>query len=479
MPFALSFRHAVRPPASRHARAARAPLPLVSVARASAVLLILAAGLGAAPALASGDVAHADPVAGLALQLVVILWAAKLGGELAIRAGQPAVLGELLVGMGLGGLSHLGLSWPATLSSDPTLEMLARLGVLILLFEVGLESTVPQMLAVGWTSLLVAILGVVTPFALGWGVSAWILPDASAYVHAFIGATLCATSVGITARVLHDLGWSQSREARVILGAAVIDDVLGLVILAVVTGVIVGADGGAPITPLGVAAIVGKAGAFLGIALALGGVLTPRAFALASRMRSKGVLLASGLTFCFLLSWISAEIGLAAIVGAFAAGLILENVHYRDFVSRGEHELEELVHPIASFLVPIFFVLMGMRADLAAFTDPAVLGLAAALTVAAIVGKQVCAAGALGQGLDGLSIGIGMIPRGEVGLIFANIGLSLRLGGEAIVSPAVYSALVVMVVVTTLATPPALRWSLGRGARRDAAAPDSPPPAPD
>jgi len=451
--------------------------------RSSAILVASAAlGIGglllAVPALASGEAGHVDPVANLAIQLVAILWVAKLGGELAIRAGQPAVLGELVIGIALGALPRLGLAWPATLAHDPTLEMLARLGVLILLFEVGLESTVSQMLAVGWTSLLVAILGVIAPFALGWGVSAWMLPEASRYVHAFIGATLCATSVGITARVLQDMGASQSREARVILGAAVIDDVLGLVILAVVTGVIVGADGGAPITPFGVAAIVGKAAAFLGISLALGGVLTPRAFSLASRLRSKGVLLAAGLTFCFLLSWLSAEIGLAAIVGAFAAGLILENVHYRDFVDRGEHELEELVHPIASFLVPIFFVLMGMRADVSAFADPAVLGLAAALTVVAILGKQACSLGALGQSLDSLSVGIGMIPRGEVGLIFANIGLSLTLAGSAIVSPPVYSALVVMVVVTTLATPPALRWSLGRSKPARAAAAEATPPAP-
>ncbi len=445
----------------RHSGCARRPARTARVARATLILAL--AGLVAPAAGAASDAAaHVDPVAHVALGLVVILWAAKVGGEIAVRLGQPAVLGELVIGIALGNLAHLGFAWPTALAADPTLDMLARLGVLILLFEVGLESTVRQMLAVGWTSLMVAILGVVAPFGLGWLVGAWLLPEAGPYVHAFLGATLSATSVGITARVLQDLGQSQSREARVILGAAVIDDVLGLMVLAVVSGVIVSANGGAPLTKLAIAAIVGKAAGFLVLALGVGVAVTPRAFALASRMRGQGVLLAAGLSFCFLLAWLAGAIGLAPIVGAFAAGLILENVHYRDFVDRGEHELEELIHPIASFLVPIFFVMMGMHTDLSAFGDPSVLALASVLTLAAVAGKQACSLGAFGQGLDRLSIGIGMVPRGEVGLIFANIGLGLEIGGERVVTPAVYAAIVVMVVVTTLITPPALRFSLSR-----------------
>jgi Kef-type K+ transport system membrane component KefB len=169
-----------------------------------------------------------------------------------------------------------------------------------------------------------------------------------------------------------------------------------------------------------------------------------------------------GLAFCFLLSWLANAIGLAPIVGAFAAGLILEEVHYRDFVDRGEHSLEDLVHPISAFLVPIFFILMGMRTDLRSFAQPGVLGLAAALTIAAIAGKQACSLGVIARGIDRLSVGIGMVPRGEVGLIFANIGLSLSIRGEQIINPATFSAVVVMVTVTTMATPPALKWSLGR-----------------
>ncbi|HEU5056179.1 MAG TPA: cation:proton antiporter [Kofleriaceae bacterium] len=398
--------------------------------------------------------------------MAIVLVAAKLGGDLAARLRQPPVLGELLAGVLLGNLALVGVDWFERIEVDPAIEFLSRVGVLVLLFEVGLESTVRQMLRVGLSSLLVAVVGVIAPFALGWLTAAWLLPDASAYVHAFIGATLCATSVGITARVLKDLGWSHSDEARVILGAAVIDDVLGLVVLAVVGGIIAAADRGVALSYVSIAAIIGKAGAFLVLSLLLGVLLAPRMLRLASFLRARGVLLAIGLAFCFSLSWLASVIGLAAIVGAFAAGLILEDVHYRDFVGRGEHGLEELIQPISSFVVPFFFVLMGMRTDLRAFGDPGVLGLAGALTVAAIAGKQVCGLAVLGRGVDRLSVGIGMIPRGEVGLIFANIGIGLTLAGEPVISQSTYSAVVAMVIVTTLVTPPALAWSLSRRGRR-------------
>jgi Kef-type K+ transport system membrane component KefB len=424
-------------------------------------LLALVVALFAAPAWASGD-SHADPVAQVVLSVAVILLAAQLGGDLATRLGQPAVLGELIVGVLVGNLGLLGWHGLDYLKTDSSVDMLARLGVVLLLFEVGLESTISQMLRVGLSSLIVACLGVIAPFALGWGVGAWLLPKSSVYVHAFLGATLTATSVGITARVLKDLNRSQSGEARIILGAAVIDDVLGLLILAVVSGVIAAAAKGGSLSYVEIGWTVGKAGIFLVGSLVLGVYLSPRLFGLASKLRSRGVLLAIGLSFCFVLSWLANRIGLAPIVGAFAAGLILEDVHYRDFTDRGEHTLEELLHPISSFLVPIFFVLMGIRTDLRSFAQPGVLGLAVALTVVAIVGKQICALGVIGRGLDRLSIGIGMIPRGEVGLIFANIGISLSVGGERIIDQATFSAVVVMVIVTTMITPPALKWSLYR-----------------
>ena len=407
---------------------------------------------------------HGGAVVPVILALAVMLTAAKLGGDLATRVRQPAVLGELVAGVVLGNLYLVGVPGPHELASNETVDVLAQLGVIILLFQVGLESTVRDMLKVGAASLLVAVLGVVTPFALGWGVGAMLLPDHSPYAHAFLGATLTATSVGITARVLSDLGKSTTAEARVILGAAVIDDVLGLVILSIVAGVIAAANAGRELAAGQIAGVVLKAALFLGAALALGVAVTRRLFHWVSRLRGRGVLLSSALVFCFLMAYLASLIGLAPIVGAYAAGVILEELHFRDFKERTEHRLEDLVAPVASLLVPMFFVLMGMRVDLAAFARVEVLGLAAALTVVAIVGKQACSLGAYG-GLDRVSVGIGMIPRGEVGLIFAGIGLTLTLGSERIVDEAIYSAVVIMVIVTTMVTPPALKWSLNRGAR--------------
>ena len=377
---------------------------------------------------------HVDPIATLLLSLAIMLVAAKIGGHFAVRMGQPSVLGELLAGF----------------------------GVIILLFQVGLESTVAQMLKVGPSSFLVATLGVVGPFILGWGVGAWLLPEESIYAHLFLGATLTATSVGITARVLKDLGRSQTGEARIILGAAVIDDVQGLVILAVVTGIVAAANQGAAFSYGAIALVVIKAGGFLFGSLLLGVYFSPRLFSLASRLEASGVLLAAGLSFCFFVAWSAAAIGLAPIVGAFAAGLVLEDMHYRDFTGRGEHGLEQQIEPIAAFLVPIFFVTMGIRTELRSFAEPGVLGLAVILTIAAIIGKQMCAFGVVGKGFDRLSIGIGMIPRGEVGLIFANIGLTLVVDGQPVVDRSLFSAVVVMVIVTTLITPPALKWSFER-----------------
>jgi Kef-type K+ transport system membrane component KefB len=362
----------------------------------------------------------------------------------------------------LGNLTLAGVAWLEPLKTDPSIDLFARLGVLLLLFEVGLESTVSQMLSVGLSSVLVAVLGVAAPFAFGWAVGACLLPGAGPYVHAFLGATLCATSVGITARVLKDLGRSRSGEARIILGAAVVDDVLGLVILAVVTGLIAGAGTGVGFSYWDVLAPLLKATAFLVGALAIGALLSRKLFSLAARLRARGVLLALGLSFCFLLSWLANAIGLAAIVGAFAAGLLLEHSHYQEFVVRGERGLEELIHPISSFLAPVFFVLMGMHTDLRSLFRPDVVGLGGALIVAAILGKQACSLGVLGRGVDRLTVGIGMIPRGEVGLIFANIGLGLRLEGQPVIQPETFSAVVAMVIVTTMITPPALKWSFAR-----------------
>jgi Kef-type K+ transport system membrane component KefB len=425
--------------------------------RPSWALLLL---LAPAAAWASGG----EALPGALLALTLVLFLAKLGGDLAVRLKQPSVLGELVAGVLLGNLDLLGFGAVEPLAHDPFVATLAELGVVLLLFEVGLESTIAQMARVGASSLLVAILGVVAPMVLGFGVGAALLPDASWLVHLFLGATLSATSVGITARVLRDLGESDSREARILLGAAVIDDVLGLIVLAAVAAMIEAADSGAGFALGPVAWLAGKAVLFLGAAIALGAWLTPFLYRAAAHLRGGGVLLGFSLAFCFGLSWLASLVNLAPIVGAFAAGLILESAHYRPFVARGDRPLEELVHPVVAFLGPVFFVRMGMQVDLATFTDPTALTIAAALVVAAVLGKQVCSLGVLEPGLRRLAIGVGMIPRGEVGLIFANMGLALKLGGQPVLTPPLFSAIVMMVIATTLTTPPLLGWALRRGA---------------
>lgn len=392
----------------------------------------------------------------------MVLATAALGGHLAEALGQPAVLGELLVGMLLGNLGLIGWSWPGELARSPLVDGLARLGVILLLFEVGLESTVSEMRRVGARAFTVALLGVVAPWILGWSVGAAALPGHSPYVHLFLGATLTATSVGITARVLRDLGQSRSIEARIILGAAVIDDVLGLVILAVVGNLIQAADAGVDPSVAAVGWVLAKAVLFLAAALWIGSRLSPRLFAGAARLRGTGTALAAALVLCFSLAALAAAVGLAPIVGAYAAGLVFEHVHYEPLAARGHRPLPELLQPLTSLLVPVFFVVMGMRVDLRALAHPQILELAGLLTLAAILGKQACALGGLGAPLDRLTIGIGMIPRGEVGLIFANLGLGLTLHGSPILDAMTYATVVIMVMATTLVTPPLLKWSLRR-----------------
>lgn len=441
------------------------------------VLVIVCAACGCT----SDANGHTDPIASVLLALVVILAVAKIGSEVFERLGQPAVLGELLGGVLLGNLVLLNPGWSfveplrATVMREHwavVIDSLARLGVIILLFEVGLESTVRGMMKVGASSLLVAVLGVIVPFILGFGVSwlfiehlpvelAGIVPAGFSlnYIHMFMGAILCATSVGITARVLKDLGRLQSKEGQIILGAAVIDDVLGLIVLAVISGIISGAEIGQPMDIVSLLRLIGVAILFLGGSLVLGVFLIPKFMSRLAKLRTSGMMLISALLLAFILSYLADAAGLAAIVGAFAAGLILEEVHFKGF--REHITIEQLLKPIATVLVPIFFVSMGIKVRLETFADLSILGIAAGITLAAIIGKQVCSLGILEKGLDRLTVGAGMIPRGEVGLIFASIGKSLK-----VIDDGTFSAVVIMVVVTTVITPPALKLTLARWEKR-------------
>lgn len=432
---------------------------------------------------------HKDPVADVLLGILVILFLAKVVGDLFERVGMPAVLGELGIGILLGNWAFLmsGL-WPdAALVFDflkkengdtgLVLDMLARIGVVLLLFEVGLESRVRDMMSVGVSSLLVALLGVVAPIVLGFSVGYLLLEDGGWQVPAFLGATLCATSVGITARVLKDLGRSQDRESKIILGAAVIDDVLGLVVLAVVTGVIQKGD---QFEVSELVMIIVKSFVFLAGALLLGAMQFPRyLFKAAGFLRGHGLLVTTALTICFLFSYGANAVGLAPIIGAFAAGLILEGAHYQEVGEKWKHhELEEALAPLTALMVPIFFVATGLAVDLSNFSGGGVWMLAIGLTIAAVIGKQVCSLGVKEAGLNKIAVGVGMIPRGEVGLIFAQQGQGVDIdpataGIQPLIAGDTYSAIIFMVMVTTMITPPLLKYVMAKppgGASPDSAA---------
>lgn len=411
---------------------------------------------------------HGGPVLDVLLQLIIILLAAKLGGDLFERIKAPAVLGELVLGMLIGNMHLLGVDIFEPFKHNLTLEILSEIGVIILLFEVGLESSVKEMMKVGITSFIVATFGVIAPFFLGWGVGVWFLPAESMYVHIFIGATLTATSVGITARVLKDINKLNTREAKIILGAAVIDDIMGLVILAVVTGIIsaINSGSGDGISSGAILFIIAKAIGFVVGAIVIGTFVLPSFFKFGFYLKGQGVLLSFALLVCFLLSYIAGLVGLAPIVGAFAAGLILDELWFKYYHDRGEHTIKELIRPISIFLVPIFFVRMGMLVDLTTFSQVEILGFAAVLTIAAILGKQVCSLAIFDKTTNRIAIGLGMVPRGEVGLIFAGIGAKLMLDGHAVISVSTYSAVVIMVIITTLVTPPALIYSMTRKAKK-------------
>ena len=398
----------------------------------------------------------------LFIAIALIIGAAKLFGDLFDRLGLPSVLGELTAGILIGNFHLTGWHGLDFIATSGHLGSLAELGVVLLLFQVGLESNLHQMARVGGTAFSVATIGVVVPMALGYGLHAALVPGVSWHVHLFIGAVLSATSVGITARVFKDLGRIDSPTGRVVLGAAVIDDVLGLVVLAVVAGVVKGAQTGTPIDLLGIALIVIKAVGFLGAAIVFGRPVSRHLYRAAGALRVRGVLLAATLAFCFVVAYLANLVGLAPIVGAFAAGLVLDELVYRDLATREDRPLETQIAPLGELLTPIFFVMTGAQVDLAAFANLDALALAGALTAAAVIGKQACALVANARGVDRLSVGLGMIPRGEVGLIFAATGSRLFLDGHPVVGATTYAAIVLMVMGTSIVTPPLLAWSLRR-----------------
>jgi Kef-type K+ transport system membrane component KefB len=413
-------------------------------------------------------------LAGVLLSLVVIYFASKLGGEICSRINLPPVLGELVGGVLIGVSGFRLLVFPESGSSaddsliisflhnttglvpeatesvfaaqSEVISLLAELGVIILLFEIGLESDLKELIRVGPQAAVVAVVGVVAPFAAGTAGLVYLF-NVPAIPAIFAGAALTATSIGITAKVLAELGQLSSKEGQIIIGAAVLDDVLGIIILAVVASLVKTGE----IQIANIIYLIISAGAFLIGAILLGRFLSPYLIGLVNEMKTRGQILLTGLIFAFSLSYIATAIELEAILGAFAAGLILAETEKRQ-------ELEEQVIPVADILVPIFFICVGAKTDLSVL-NPAVpsnregLIIATFLILVAIVGKAIAGFTAFGQPqLNKLSIGVGMIPRGEVGLVFAGVG-----SASGALSEATEAAIIMMVILTTFIAPPLLR----------------------
>ncbi len=396
--------------------------------------------------------------------LGAMLLAGKFSGEASERLGQPAVIGELIAGALLGG-SLLGV---IPVSPDDSLtdiiKILAEIGVVILLFEIGLGTDLKEMFRVGPAAMMVAMVGVVLPM-IG-GILFWISPLAIpeygptgvVTTAIFLGATLTATSVGITARVLQDLKVMHSLESRLIIGAAVIDDILGLVLLGLVSSL----AAGTAVTVLGVGRALGAAVGFLVLALGIGLVVAPKLFDFVDRMRVRGMLLVAAFAFALIVAGLADISGSAMIVGAFAAGLILSGTNQFNLIM-------DRIKPVADVFTPIFFLRIGAQFDVRLLNpfEPdnlPVLGMGLALLAIAIAAKVVAGWAAPWRRFNRWAVGFGMIPRGEVGLIFAGIGLA---GG--ILSRELFGAVIIMVIGTTFVAPPILKWSFNRFGSTDAA----------
>ena len=417
-------------------------------------------------------------LAGVLLSLVVVYFASKLGGELSRRVSLPPVLGELIGGVVVGvSALHLlmfpesgataadsalmpilqfisgGALSPESLNSvfqsqSEVLSVLAELGVIILLFEIGLESDLRELTKVGYQAAIVAVVGVVVPFAVGTlGLIA--LFHTPVIPAIFAGAALTATSIGITSKVLSELGHLKSKEGQIIVGAAVIDDVLGIIVLAVVASLAKTGE----VDVMNVLYLIISASAFLLGAIFLGKFFNRAFVAIADKLQTRGKLIIPALVFAFLMAFLANAIHLEAILGAFAAGLVLDETDKRK-------ELDQQVIPIADILVPIFFVTVGAKADLTVL-NPATaanregLVIATVLLAIAIIGKLVTGWAVFGQpGINRLAIGVGMIPRGEVGLVFAGIGAA-----SGVLDKPLEAAIIIMVILTTFLAPPFLRYA--------------------
>jgi Na+:H+ antiporter len=438
---------------------------------------------------------HSDPIAPVLLGVTGILFVALLGRFGARKLGLPSVLGELGMGIVIGNLAYLaGFDLVIVLREGPailgeavdmaclhaldtektehilsllrgphgseliqvaqTLDVFSRYGIIFLLFMVGLRTSIDEMRQVGANSLRVATIGVLFPFVLGFAASRLLIPDISLHTSLFLGAALGATSVGISVMVLQELNMDNTKVARIILGAAVIDDILGLILLSIVSGIVItgGIEAGQVLLVIAMTAI------FLTGAVYLGPLLLKFVIRLVRHLDLLEAKMFISFLFVMVLAWMANLAGLATIIGAFTAGLIMHDAYFRHWGPEREHTvcIKDLIMPLEVILVPIFFVLMGIQVKLETFLDWQVIILSSGLLVAAIAGKLLAGLGA-SRGTNRWAVGLGMLPRGEVGLIFAAIGKSLD-----VIDDALFSAIVLMVVLTTLLAPPLLKRSLQR-----------------
>ena len=446
---------------------------------------------------------HNDPIAPVILGVTGILFIALIGRFSARKVGLPSVLGELLVGIVLGNLAYYfhvelimvlrqgsaifdvtgsllqgeslelaclkavgercalpvldilrGPHGNEILQVAHTVDVFSRYGVIFLLFLVGLDTSIGEMRKVGPDSSRVAIIGVLLPFLLGWLASTLLIEDVEFHTSLFLGAALAATSVGISAMVLQEMNMEQTDLARIILGAAVFDDVLGLLMLAIVSGIVVTGS----VDLINIAVIIVMATLFLVVAINLGPFFIRWIVRLLRHLDLVEAKMFVSYLFVMVLAWLANLSGLATIIGAFTAGLILQDTYFErlDRESKYPVTIKDLIMPLEVIMVPIFFVLMGIQVKLETLMQPGILMLAAGLLAAAIIGKIVSGLGAFGV-KNRWAIGLGMMPRGEVGLIFAAMGKSL-----GVLDDALFSAVVLMVIVTTLLSPPLLKLCLKR-----------------
>ena len=373
------------------------------------------------------------------LEIVIILIAAKFGAEVMRRINQPAVIGELLAGLTIG---YYGLGLLPHAESGDVISTLAEIGVVLLLIEVGLETNLQEFIELGSTSLAVAIIGVIAPFGLGFG-AVYALQLGGDYVFEvalFMGAAMTATSVGITARVFGDLGQLKSKEAKTIIGAAVVDDILGLLILTVVAGLL-GSSGDFQLIDLGLITL--KAVGFLAAVVIAGRKFSPHIFRFFVKIPSPGTFVTGSFIFAMGLGAAAHYVGLHPIVGAFAGGVVAGE-------SGMTKRIREEMRPINFLLVPIFFVYIGSEVDISILASSYVFLVGAGISILAFAGKYVSAIGAIGKGMNASVIGIGMAPRGEVGLIFVAVATSTL---SAVIDEQVIAIIIWMVINTTVVAP--------------------------